>query len=81
MYNIKDVILRYHSSILDNEKNKLKYRKGLLRMIDEEYTKLYPSKFQLFKFKAKKIVAGLIPKRIMQKYHNNVDKNKVKRIK
>lgn len=69
MYNLTDVLIRYHLSYEDYKKSTLKNRKGFFKMLNTQYKKLNPTYFQVLKVRIKKIIAGVIPDIIMFQYH------------
>lgn len=69
IYQMKDVIIRYHLSKEDYKKRTLKTRKGFFKMLKHQYIKLKPSKLKLYKMYLKTFLAGIVPNNIMYNYH------------
>lgn len=65
MYNMDDVLLRYHVSKDDYNKRTLKTRKGFFQLLKGDYKNLNPSKKQLLKMYTKTFIAGVIPPKVM----------------
>ena len=69
MYNMKEILLRYHLDMNDYKKRGYATRKDFYRMLKEQYIKLKPTKFQIIKIIIKTFVASILPNRFMYKYH------------
>lgn len=69
MYVMNEVLLRYHLSLNDYSKRSLKTRKGYFRYLKEKYKKLKPSVFRYVFIVFKNFVAGIMPYKIMAKFH------------
>lgn len=69
IYKIPDILTKYHLSPEDYKKRTLKTRKGFFKMLKFQYIKLKPSKLKLYKMYLKTFLAGVIPSKIMYKYH------------
>lgn len=69
-YVLEDKTLRYHLSEDDYKKRTLKMRKEFFRMFREQYIKLNPSLKQKLVIYIKTFIAGILPYKIMYKYHN-----------
>lgn len=66
---MKEKLLRYHLSLNDYSKRKLSTRKGFFKLLKEKYKKLNPSNMQYCLLLFKTFIAGIIPYKIMAKYH------------
>ena len=75
MFVLDNVLIRYRLSQNDYNKRTLKFRKEYISLILNEYIKLKPSKHQLLNMILKNCIAGLIPKKIMYKYHETKYRN------
>lgn len=69
MYILNENLIRYHLSLDDYKKRNLKTRKGFFELIDSEYLKLEPTKYQILKIKVKTFIAGVMPYRLIFRYH------------
>ncbi|MBQ7031835.1 MAG: glycosyltransferase [Bacilli bacterium] len=74
-YVMDEVGIRYTIREEDYIKRTLKTRKGLFKLLNENYQKLNPTKKQTLKLKLKNFVAGIVPGKIMYKYHKKRCKN------
>ena len=69
-YVLDDFLIKYHLSVSDYTKRRLKTRKGLFNLIKKEYWKLSPTIFDYCKIYIKNFVAGILPYKIMNIFHN-----------
>ena len=69
IYIMPQTLLKYHLSKRDYAKKTLKNRLAYLALIDRDYRKLEPTSVQIFKIKAKTIIAGLTPSWLLYRFH------------
>ena len=74
-YVMNKVGIRYTIREEDYTKRKLKTRKDLFRLINQDFQKLNPTRRQTFKIKLKNFIAGIVPGKIMYIYHKKRCKN------
>lgn len=74
IYVMPDILLDYRVDLKDYQKRKLKYREYEIRSRLKYYKKLGASPVQYASI-IKSIISGLLPKRIMYYYHNNLHRN------
>lgn len=73
---LNDKLVRYHLSIDDYKKRTIKKRKGFLRLLNTQYKKLKPTKVQVIKMFIKTIIAGIVPYKIIYRFHKKKFKQK-----
>lgn len=71
LYVMEDKLLRYHLSLSDYSKRKLSTRKGFFKLLREKYRKLNPSITKYYLLVCKTFIAGIVPYKIMAKYHEH----------
>lgn len=71
IYKMDDTVLKYHLSEKDYKKRTLKSRDGFFKMLKFQYIKLNPPITKICKIYIKTFIAGILPGKIMYKYHNN----------
>lgn len=69
LYNMSDIVLRYHLSINDYKKRILKTRRGFFKLLKNKYKQLNPSKGQIIKMYLKTFFAGICPHQLIYYYH------------
>lgn len=74
-YVMNEVGIRYTIREEDYSKRTLKTRKGIFKLINKDYQKLNPTKMETNKIKLKNFIAGIVPGKIMYKYHKKRWKN------
>ena len=68
-YVMDEIGIRYTIREEDYSKRTLKTRKGLFKLINEDYQKLNPTKIETLKLKLKNFIAGVASGKLMYKYH------------
>lgn len=71
MYVMNEKVLRYHLSLGDYSKRKLSTRKGYFKLLKEKYRKLNSSIVGYWLLVTKTFIAGIMPYKLMEKYHKH----------
>ena len=69
LYNMNDVLIKYHLSIDDYKKRNIKTRKEFFKMLKIQYKKLNPRKIDYYKIIIKNFIAGILPYRLIYNLH------------